>query len=67
MVMVYVPAGTFFMGSYEGDKNEQPVHTVYIDAFWIDQTEVTNGMYAMCMQAGACELPNDSPSLTSCQ
>jgi serine/threonine-protein kinase len=45
MVLVFVPAGEFQMGSnisYDG----QPVHTVYLDAFWIDQTEVTNQQYA---------------------
>jgi formylglycine-generating enzyme required for sulfatase activity len=29
------------MGSDTGNSNEKPVHTVYLDAFWIDQTEVT--------------------------
>jgi formylglycine-generating enzyme required for sulfatase activity len=45
MVMVYVPEGDFTMGSNEGDSDEQPVHTVYLDAYWIDQTEVTNAMF----------------------
>jgi formylglycine-generating enzyme required for sulfatase activity len=46
MVMVYVPPGAFEMGSDEGDDNEQPVHTVRLDAFWIDRTEVTNQQFA---------------------
>jgi eukaryotic-like serine/threonine-protein kinase len=46
MVMVYVPKGDFSMGSSHGDPDEQPVHTVYMDAFWIDRHEVTNAMYA---------------------
>ena len=42
--MVLIPAGEFLMGSNdaEAQDNEQPVHTVYIDAFYIDETEVTN-------------------------
>ena len=32
--MVYVPAGQFIMGSEEGGNDEQPVHTVYLDAFY---------------------------------
>ena len=46
MVMVYVPGGTFEMGSTEGSTDEQPVHMVMLDSFWIDQTEVTNAMFA---------------------
>jgi formylglycine-generating enzyme required for sulfatase activity/predicted Ser/Thr protein kinase len=46
MVMVYVPAGEFEMGSTEGDDDEQPVHTVALDAFWLDRTEVTNAQFA---------------------
>jgi formylglycine-generating enzyme required for sulfatase activity len=54
MVMVYVPAGEFEMGSTEGRDDEQPVHTVMLDGFWIDQTEVTNAQYALCVAEGAC-------------
>jgi formylglycine-generating enzyme required for sulfatase activity len=53
MVMVYVPGGTFQMGSLEptvfGDTD--PVHTVTLDAFWIDRTEVTNAQYAAFLNA----------------
>ena len=49
MTLVYVPAGDFQMGSSDGvgDEAEHPLHQVYLDAYWIDQTEVTNGMYSM--------------------
>jgi len=46
MTLVYIPEGEFEMGSEEGDSDESPVHTVYLDAFLIDQTEVTNTMFA---------------------
>jgi len=46
MVMIYVPAGEFEMGSTQGDSDEQPVHTVALDGFWIDRTEVTNAQFA---------------------
>ena len=55
MVMVYVPAGEFEMGSTEGDDDEQPVHTVALDGFWIDRTEVTNAQYEQCVAAGDCD------------
>jgi len=55
MGMVYVPAGEFEMGSTEGDSDEQPVHTVALDGFWIDQTEVTNAQYVLCVADGGCD------------
>lgn len=45
MVMMYVPAGSFEMGSNYDDP-EKPIHPVNLDAYWIDRTEVTNRMYA---------------------
>jgi hypothetical protein len=62
--MVYVPAGEFIMGSDEGRSDEQPVHTVYLDAFYIDKTEVTNARYRECMEAGACDAPSILPTMT---
>jgi formylglycine-generating enzyme required for sulfatase activity len=59
MVMVYVPGGTFQMGSDESDSDagsdEFPQHSVTLDPFWIDQTEVTNAQYALCVADGECE------------
>ena len=56
----YVPAGTVRMGGLDvqaDDRDELPAHTVSLDAFWIDQLEVTNAMYMLCVQAGACTPP----------
>jgi len=64
MILLYVPAGEFTMGSEDGNADEKPVHTVYLDAFWIDQAEVTNAMYAMCVEAGACNEPRSKSSGT---
>jgi formylglycine-generating enzyme required for sulfatase activity len=59
MEMVYVPEGEFTMGSPEGegDDQEHPQHVVYLDAFWIDKTEVTNSQYRKCVEAGDCDEP----------
>ena len=45
--MALIPAGDFQMGSndVEEDEGEQPVHTVYVDAFYMDIHEVTNAQY----------------------
>jgi formylglycine-generating enzyme required for sulfatase activity len=40
--MVWIPGGTFWMGSDEGQTDERPVHAVTVNGFWIDKTEVTN-------------------------
>ncbi len=46
MTLVYVPGGDFSMGSDSSSyANERPVHTVFLDSYWIDQTEVTNVMF----------------------
>ncbi len=57
--MVYVPPGEFTMGSNEYD-DEKPIHTVYLDAFWIYKTEVTNAQYKKCVEAVACDPPSDT-------
>jgi formylglycine-generating enzyme required for sulfatase activity len=41
----------------DGMVKASPQHPVYLDAYWIDQTEVTNRMYVSCVEAGACWLP----------
>jgi len=52
--LVYVPAGEFVMGIGIGDA---PKRTVSLDNFWIQQMEVTNGMYAQCVKVGSCTPP----------
>jgi formylglycine-generating enzyme required for sulfatase activity len=83
MVMLYVPGGTFQMGSSQAQiaealelcdpsvsngecpralfDDETPQHTVTLDGFWIDQTEVTNTQYRLCLEAGVCQ---DTPCLS---
>lgn len=56
MTMVYVPSGSFLMGSNPeldsfADADEQPQREVTVDGFWIDQTEVTNAQFAQFVEA----------------
>ena len=44
--LALVPAGYFTMGSAEGRADEQPIHQVYLDEFYIDRFEVNNDQYA---------------------
>jgi formylglycine-generating enzyme required for sulfatase activity len=59
VVMRFVPAGEFTMGSdqpkSEDDMDEKPAHLVYLDAFYIDKYEVTNALYQACVDEGICE------------
>ncbi len=51
--MVLIPAGEFEMGRNDADSypGEQPVHTVYVDSFYMDIHEVTNAKYAAFLNA----------------
>lgn len=44
--MLYIHGGPFFMGSDEF-PDEQPVRTIFLDDYWIDQHEVTNAEFAL--------------------
>ncbi len=66
MVMIYIPAGEFVMGSNYGYFDEKPVHTVYLDAYWIDQFEVTNAHYTDFLNSAYREgsIQTDGKSVT---
>jgi formylglycine-generating enzyme required for sulfatase activity len=55
--MILIPAGTFQMGSINGEKDERPVHIVRVDSFYLGETEVTVWEYLQCVHAGACRMP----------
>ncbi len=57
--MVYIPGGSFIMGSLQSssysEPDERPRHTVELNPYYIDRTEVTRGNYINCVLAGQCE------------
>jgi sulfatase modifying factor 1 len=42
---VWIPGGEFTMGDEEF-ADARPLHTIYVDGFWMDETEVTNEQFA---------------------
>lgn len=56
--MVLVPEGDFEMGSNASETSEKPVHTVSVDAFYIDAYAVTVGHYKQFVQETGHPAPN---------
>lgn len=61
--MVRIPAGQFFMGADDDDKdpllkNAKPSHNVTLSAFCIDRYEVTVADYKRCSDTGKCRRPS---------
>ena len=65
--MVLIPAGEFTMGSPNGNNDEKPAHTVYLNEFYIDKFEVTNASYRVCVEDGECEALTKSMRFTLAQ
>jgi formylglycine-generating enzyme required for sulfatase activity len=49
--MVWIPAGTFKMGTENGEDDEKPVHDQTVSSFWMYAKEVTNGQYRKFLAA----------------
>src|ERR1700733_3568452 len=49
--MVWIPGGTFAMGSEAFYREEAPVHQVSVDGFWMDSYEVTNERFGEFVNA----------------
>ena len=60
--VTYIPGATYLLGSAESDplaeEDEFPQHQVEINEFFIYTYEVTNQMYAKCVEAGDCVVPD---------
>ncbi len=53
--LVFVPQGEVTLGDNEYENN--PVHNVLLEDFWIYMFKVTNGQYRQCVATGACTPP----------
>lgn len=63
--MIYVPAGSFFMGLDDREIDERPVHEVQVDEFWIDKFPVTNKQYADFLNEFVQQYPNKIAEINS--
>ena len=62
--MIWIPGGTFRMGSDKHYPEEAPAHQVSVDGFWIDRTPVTNRQFKEFARATGhvtfAEIPPDA-------
>jgi formylglycine-generating enzyme required for sulfatase activity len=62
--VVYIPGGSFLMGSQKEDPNakpdELPMHRVLLKAYYIMTKEVTNEAYLGCVKSGGCTPPKNN-------
>jgi len=59
--MAWIPGGEFSMGAQDPPGNDavgmqatldsRPIHRVYVDGFWMDETDVTNAQFAKFVKA----------------
>ena len=62
--MLLIEPGNFVMGSTRGDLDERPIHSVYLNDYYIDKYEVTNALYEPCVRAEVCKPPVRTDSYT---
>ena len=60
--MKLIPSGSFVMGLDNTDLSGlKPAHRIYLDAYWMDQSQVTNEAYRACFEARVCPRPMSRP------
>jgi sulfatase modifying factor 1 len=55
--LIEIPAAWFLMGSHSGQDGERPIHRVWVDAFLLGATQVTNAEYARFLAATSAAPP----------
>jgi formylglycine-generating enzyme len=55
--LITIPAAWFLMGSSTGHDCERPVHRVFVDAFLLASTQVTNTEYALFLKTTSADPP----------
>jgi len=62
VVLVYVPGGTFTMGSDSEDEDARPAHKITVKGFWLGKFEVTNAQYARFLKGMGADESRHEPS-----
>lgn len=60
--LIPIPAGTMLFGTedeFELVLGAVPLREIYVPAFYVDQHEVTNAQYKLCVTHGSCTVPLD--------
>lgn len=61
---VFVPSGEYTIGKDSANQVDfSPRHSVSLNGFWIQQSEVTNQQYAQCVADGKCNPPIQEPEV----
>ena len=55
--MIWIPGGTFRMGSANFYPEERPLREVTVDGFWMDRYEVTNEQFSRFVAVGDAKHP----------
>src|SRR5689334_2627612 len=55
--MILIPEGEFLMGCETGASNERPAHRVWVDAFTIGRSAVSNRLYCVFMEETGRKAP----------
>ena len=58
--LVYIPGGSFMMGTSDGMFNERPRHKVTVNGFWMGKYEVTQGQYEQVMGRNPSKFKGDT-------
>ena len=60
MKMIFVEGGTFAMGSTSGESDEEPVHNVTLDSYYIGETEITQAQWRAIMGTNPSDYTGDN-------
>lgn len=55
-IMMYIPEGEFFSGNNQGENDEKPANSIYLDGYYLDKFELTYKQYQLYCEENKIEL-----------